>query len=97
MEPPVSLIVTPVSSRQIDLSWTYADYSNHGTAIERKRGKDGNWQIVDILDTGFSSYSDTNLSSDTEYFYSVKAVIGEMCFQDLTPGKRLKTEFIQSY
>ena len=66
-EPPVSLTVTPVSSRQIDLSWTYADYSNHSTAIERKRGKDGDWQIVDILDTGFSSYSDTNLSSDTEY------------------------------
>ncbi|HQD29500.1 fibronectin type III domain-containing protein [Acetivibrio saccincola] len=79
-EPPVSLTVTPVSSRQIDLSWTYADYSNHSTAIERKRGKDGDWQIVDILDTGFSSYSDTNLSSDTEYFYRVKAVIDENVF-----------------
>lgn len=91
IEPPASLTVTPVSSKQIDLSWEYADYSNHSTAIERKSGKDGDWQIVDILDTGFSSYSDTNLSSDTEYFYRVKAVISENVFSRPHPREEAGT------
>ncbi|NLW25813.1 S-layer homology domain-containing protein [Acetivibrio saccincola] len=92
IEPPASLIVSSISSRQIDLSWTYADYSNHSTAIERKRGKDGSWQIIDILDTGFSSYSDQGLSSDTEYFYRVKAVINEDVFSRPYPRDYLENE-----
>ena len=90
IEPPAALNATPVSSKQIDLSWTYADYSNHSTAIERKRGKDGDWQIVDILDTGFSSYSDTNLSSDTEYFYRVKTAISENVFSRPYPREEVE-------
>ncbi|MDQ2086569.1 fibronectin type III domain-containing protein [Herbivorax sp. ANBcel31] len=92
IEPPASLTVTPVSSRQIDLSWTYADYSNHSTAIERRRGNDGNWQVIDILDTGFSSYSDQGLRPDTEYFYRVKAVIDEDVFSRPYPGDYLENE-----
>ncbi|TYQ14915.1 UNVERIFIED_CONTAM: S-layer family protein [Acetivibrio alkalicellulosi] len=85
-DPPASLIVTPISATQIDLSWTHPDYSNHSTAIERKTGANGNWEIITTLDTGYGSFSDTSLYPDTQYFYRVKTVIDTNIFSRPFPS-----------
>ncbi|HHW49015.1 MAG TPA: hypothetical protein GXX14_10430 [Clostridiaceae bacterium] len=73
---PNSLTVTPVSSSQIELNWTYHDSESYRTVIERKKGTDGNWAIVTSspLATGVRKYVDSGLSANTLYFYRVRAV-----------------------
>lgn len=78
ISPPNSLTVTPVSSSRIDLSWTYLSSASHRTVIERKTGAGGTWSVItpSPLPEGVTTYSNTGLSSGTEYFYRIKAVSG---------------------
>jgi len=73
---PNTLTVTPVSSSQIELNWTYPNSENYRTVVERKKGTDGNWTIVTSspLAAGVLKYVDSGLSANTQYFYRVRAV-----------------------
>jgi len=73
---PNSLVVTPVSSSQIDLTWTYPGSGSYRTVIERKVGVSGSWHTLTTtpLAAGVKKYSDTGLSANTQYFYRIKAV-----------------------
>jgi hypothetical protein len=70
---PDSLTVTAVASDTLKLNWTYPEEAGNGTVIERKEDSDGEWVELETVSSGITSYSDTDLSSETEYFYRVKA------------------------
>lgn len=84
-DPPVSLKAVPISSSQIDLTWIYADLSNYSTAIERKKGSSGSWQVITTLPAGFTSFNDTKLSADSQYYYRVKSVIDDNVYSRSYP------------
>jgi len=68
--PPTGLVATPISSSRIDLAWN-ASANATTYLIERKQGSDP-WSIVAPANSG-TTYQDTGLSSETEYFYRVSA------------------------
>ena len=73
---PASLVVTPVSSSRLDLSWSYTGTENYNTIIERKTGAEGTWTPIYTTAAGALKYSDTGLSSGTRYFYRVRKSLG---------------------
>ncbi len=62
-----------VSSTQIELTWqdNYSDESEF--RIERSPDGSTNWQVIATVAADIVSYSDTNLSCDTPYYYRVLA------------------------
>ncbi|HOM01569.1 MAG TPA: fibronectin type III domain-containing protein [Acetivibrio sp.] len=70
--PPGALSVTSVSSTEIELGWEYADSGSYSTVIERKAGDKGTWEMITTLPAGYTSYRDTDLYPNTQYFYRVR-------------------------
>ncbi|MCH6256115.1 fibronectin type III domain-containing protein [Puniceicoccaceae bacterium K14] len=70
---PSSLAANSISSSQIDLSWTDNSSDETGFEIDRKTGSGGTYSQIASLGANVSSYSDTGLSSSTNYFYRVRA------------------------
>jgi YD repeat-containing protein len=70
---PSSLTATAVSSNQINLSWTDNSNNETGFKIERKIGASGTYSQVAIVGANIIAYSDTGLTSETTYYYRVKA------------------------
>ena len=85
-EPPDSLIASEVSESEIKLSWTYKDLANYSIVIERKKGSKGGWEIIATLPPGFTSYSDTHLDDNQQYFYRIKTVIKENVYSQPYPN-----------
>ncbi len=85
-DPPASLTASAVSTSEIKLSWIYSDSSSYSTAIERKMGSSGSWEIVSVLPAGFTSYTDIALSANNEYCYRVKSVIDDNLFSKPYPN-----------
>lgn len=83
--PPGSLTITPASSTQIDLKWSYASSANYRTVIERKTEDKNTWEIITTLATGITNYSDTDLFPNTRYFYRVKTYIDNRVFSKPYP------------
>jgi hypothetical protein len=76
MEPPSApsdLAASAVSGQQIDLSWE--DNSNNESEFRIERSPDGvnDWEQVAVVGASVTSYSNTNLSCETTYFYRVMA------------------------
>ena len=71
-ESPSSLLVSPASGFQINLSW--ADNSNNedGFKIERSFDGSSNWTEIASLDANVTMYSNTDLTPTSVYFYRVK-------------------------
>jgi hypothetical protein len=84
-DPPISLKAVPISASEIDLSWIYADSGNYSTAIERKMGSNGKWQLITTLPEGFTSFNDTKLSAGSQYYYRVKNVIDNNTYSRAYP------------
>lgn len=78
--------VTPASSSQVNLSWTYSGDAKFNTVIERKNGADGAWATVANLDTGVLSYTDKLLMANAQYFYRVKAVLDYNVYLQACPS-----------
>jgi len=75
---PSGLIATSVSSSQIDLSWV--DNSGNESRLELWRKTGGEiWGLVSELPADTTSYSDTGLKAETEYFYQIRACNRDGC------------------
>jgi len=72
LQAPSDLVATAVSDKQIDLSWTDNSYDELGFKIERKKDEE-TFTEIDTANANATSYSDTELSSDTTYYYRVRA------------------------
>ena len=73
---PSALTATAISSNQINLVWT--DNSNDETSfkIERAFTASGPWSQAATVGAGATSYSNTSLACDTQYYYRVRATNG---------------------
>ena len=71
---PSSLIASPISESQINLTWT--DNSNNETGFEIEQSSDGvsNWVRVGVSGPNSWSYNDNKVFCQTSYFYRVRAV-----------------------
>ncbi len=70
--PPTNLSATAQSSTQINLSWTDNADNETGFKIERKTGSNGTWNDMDSVGANTTTYSDNNLTANTEYCYRVR-------------------------
>jgi len=70
---PSNLIARAASRTQIDLQWTRNSDNEDGFIVQRKLGTGGNWEEIRRLPAGTTSYSDTELSPRTTYYYRVRA------------------------
>jgi hypothetical protein len=70
---PTNLSANPVSSSQVDLTWTDISTNEIGFKIERKIGVSGTWSQIYVVGASTSNYSDTGLNSNTTYYYRVRA------------------------
>jgi hypothetical protein len=72
---PSNLAASVVSGHQIDLAWT--DNSTDEVGFKVERSADGiNFTSLAMVGSGANSYSDTNLSAGTTYYYRVLAYNG---------------------
>ncbi|MFQ5454664.1 MAG: fibronectin type III domain-containing protein [Nitrospirota bacterium] len=71
---PGNLTATPLSTSQIDLLWS-DNSANETEFVVQRALTQGAYSDIAILPAGSTSYSDTGLSADTEYFYRVMARI----------------------
>ena len=69
---PSDLACQVVAPAQIDLTWT-----NHSANVTRnqveRRANGGGWSEIAAVAGDTSAYSDTSVTSDTQYFYRVRA------------------------
>jgi subtilisin family serine protease len=70
---PGTVSAAAASESQIDLSWTDNSNVEVGFKIERKEGSAGTYSQVATVDANGTTYSDTELSESTTYFYRVRA------------------------
>jgi len=69
---PTGLNATAVSNTEIDLTWT--DTSNNETGFSIERSGDGaSWSEIGTVGVNVSSYPNTGLQGNTQYFYRVRA------------------------
>ncbi|HEY0550172.1 MAG TPA: PA14 domain-containing protein, partial [Verrucomicrobiae bacterium] len=71
---PSALAATPVSTSQINLSWTDNANNEVGFEVERKTGAGGTYAFVVGTGVNVTSVSDSGLAASTTYFYRVRAV-----------------------
>ena len=69
---PGNLIVTPVSSSRIDLTWQDNSNDETGSKIERKTGS-GSYSQIATVGANVRSYSSSGLSANSTYYYRVRA------------------------
>jgi acid phosphatase len=70
---PSGLIAGAVSSTRIDLSWNDTA-TETGYRVERSPNGSNNWTQIVSLSANQNSYSDTQASAQTTYFYRVRGV-----------------------
>jgi hypothetical protein len=85
---PTALAVTPVSSTELDLTWTdptwAAPYTLSGVHVLRSATLGGTYTVVGSVSAGTQAYADTGLTPGTTYYYKVQgyqtspAVLGAM-------------------
>ncbi|MGD0649829.1 MAG: fibronectin type III domain-containing protein [Verrucomicrobiia bacterium] len=73
---PTALTAIAVSTNQINLSWTDNSSDETGFLTERapdNGGVPGTWTQIATVGADVTTYSDTNVSADTKYWYRVRA------------------------
>jgi len=81
--PPSKLVVTAVSSSQINLSWTDNSFNAERSGVPMTIGETGfrierstdgtNYELRTTTNANATSYSDIGISSDTLYYYRIRA------------------------
>jgi predicted outer membrane repeat protein len=70
---PSDLSLTGVSATEIELTW--ADNSNDETGFKIERSRDQeNWTVIATTVADVTRYRDTDLTSNTQYFYRLRAI-----------------------
>ncbi len=74
--PAAPVLAQPVaaSSTQINLAWTESSGNETGFEIYRKVGANGTYSSLAVVAPTTTTYMDTGLDSDTEYYYEVQAL-----------------------
>ncbi|MBZ5496659.1 MAG: IPT/TIG domain-containing protein [Acidobacteriia bacterium] len=70
---PSNLTAIAVSSSQVNLLWLDNSADETGFAVERKEGAGGIWSQVGTTAANVTSFSDTGLGTNTNYYYRVEA------------------------
>jgi len=70
---PSQLTAGAASNNQIDLTWKDNSSDESGFKIERKTGSEGTYSQIATVGADAESYSDTDLSEVTAYYYRVSA------------------------
>ncbi|MGD2120488.1 MAG: fibronectin type III domain-containing protein [Gemmatimonadota bacterium] len=71
--PPTGLTASATGSTTVDVGWTDASDNEAGFRVERDEGGNGTFAFSVDLPAGTTSYADTGLSPNTEYWYRVSA------------------------
>ena len=66
----------PSNASQLTLNWTDNSDNEDGFKIERKQGQTGTFTQISTVGAGTSSYTDSNLATETTYCYQVRAFNG---------------------
>ncbi|MEQ9235281.1 DUF4114 domain-containing protein [Coleofasciculus sp. E2-BRE-01] len=70
---PSDLSLTAVSATEIELTW--ADNSNDETGFKIERSRDQeNWTVIATTVADVTRYRDTDLTSNTQYYYRLRAI-----------------------
>lgn len=70
---PSSLTASIASGTQINLAWTDNAVNEEGFAVERSTNGT-TWTVIDTTDPNSSSFSNTGITSTTQYYFRVRAV-----------------------
>ena len=73
---PTGLNAIAVSSGQINLSWTDNAIDEYGFRIERSVDSGESWNNVAMVGEDIQAYSDTDVESNTKYWYQIAAYNG---------------------
>ena len=73
---PTGLDAIAVSSGLINLSWVDNAVDEYGFCIERSIDYGVSWNTVAMVGKDIQAYSDTNVGSDTTYWYQISAYSG---------------------
>ena len=73
---PSSLAASAISSSRIDLTWVDNASNESGFKVERKEGAGGTYSQIAAVGSNMMSYSDTELTTGTNYCYRVRAYNG---------------------
>jgi titin len=71
-EAPSNLAASTISTSKIRLTWEDNSDNELGFKIERKKS-DGSYTQIAEVDNNITTYTNTGLSNDTEYYYRVRA------------------------
>jgi len=74
---PTSLSANATGPSSIQVSWTDESTNEEGFRVERKEGAAGVYAEAGTVGANTTTFSDSGLSPDTEYFYQVYAYNGE--------------------
>jgi hypothetical protein len=72
---PSGLTVTPISSTQINLSWTDTATNETGYRISRRLTAGTVWTDLTTLAANATNYNNTGLTAATGYTYRVSAIV----------------------
>jgi len=72
---PTDLSATALSETSIKLDWTDNSNGEEHFKIDRKIGETGTWSVdYAILSPDITTYTDTGLVAESEYFYRIRAI-----------------------
>ena len=77
IQPPAGFTATPISDSQIQLTWQKSEEVKTCYIVERKKQGENNYQFLIELGYTISSYIDTALTIEKEYYYRLKGKSGE--------------------
>ncbi len=73
---PTGLSATTASATQINLSWSNVSTTQTQILIERKTGSGGTYAQIATAASNATTYSNTGLTANTQYFYRIRATDG---------------------
>ena len=69
---PSNLMATAVRATEVNLAW--ADNSDNETGFKIERSRDSlNWQLIETAAADTTSYADTGLAENSQYYYRIRA------------------------